>query len=75
MLLTGLPGCGKTTAVREIAERLAGRKVAGFYTEEIRVGGVRKGFKWKRLDGAEGVDAIDYPLRDGLRHCLLYIGY
>jgi nucleoside-triphosphatase len=55
VLLTGLPGCGKTTAVRGIAEKLAGVKVAGFYTEEIRVGGVRKGFKWKRLDGAEGV--------------------
>ena len=55
ILLTGLPECGKTTAIRGIVERLAGVKVAGFYTEEIRVGGVRKGFKWKRLDGAEGV--------------------
>jgi len=36
-------------------ERLPGVKAAGFYTEEIRVGGVRKGFRWRRLDGAEGV--------------------
>ena len=55
VLLTGLPGCGKTTAVKEIISHLSGVRAAGFYTEEIRVGGVRKGFKWRRLDGAEGV--------------------
>ncbi len=66
MLLTGWPGCGKTTAVRGIVERLAGVKAAGFYTEEIRVGGVRKGFSWKRLDGAEGVLA-HVDIRSGAR--------
>jgi len=55
ILLTGLPGCGKTTAVMRILERLKGVKAVGFYTEEIRVGGRRKGFRWKRLDGKEGV--------------------
>ncbi len=54
ILLTGLPGCGKTTAVRQIIENLSCEKVAGFYTEEIRRGDARKGFRWKRLDGAEG---------------------
>ncbi len=68
ILLTGLPGCGKTTAVIKIIENLAwhghpGRaragspchlKVAGFYTQEIRRKNVRKGFRWKRLDGTEG---------------------
>ena len=54
ILLTGLPGCGKTTAVRQIIENLSCEKVAGFYTEEIRSGDARKGFRWKRLDGAEG---------------------
>jgi len=51
ILLTGPPGCGKTTAVIRIVERLDSHKAAGFYTHEIRIDGVRKGFGWKRLDG------------------------
>ena len=54
ILLTGLPGCGKTTAVMQIVENLNCEKVAGFYTQEIRQNNVRKGFGWRRLDGAEG---------------------
>ena len=34
ILLTGCPGVGKTTLVKEISERL--ENCAGFYTEEIR---------------------------------------
>ncbi|MEE9371152.1 MAG: NTPase [Sedimentisphaerales bacterium] len=55
ILLTGLPGCGKTTAVRQIIATLDSKKVAGFYTQEIRQNNVRKGFCWARLDGANGV--------------------
>ncbi len=55
ILLTGLPGCGKTTAVMRIVAALSDRKLAGFYTEEIRDRGTRKGFKWKHLDGPEGI--------------------
>jgi len=55
ILLTGLPGCGKTTAVVQIIESLNCKKVAGFYTQEIRQGDVRKGFSWTRLDGATGI--------------------
>jgi len=55
ILLTGPPGCGKTTAVMRIVERLDPHKAAGFYTHEIRIDGVRKGFGWKRLDGPEGI--------------------
>jgi nucleoside-triphosphatase len=55
MLLTGLPGCGKTTAVVQIVQHLRAGQVAGFYTEEIRRGGKRKGFAWTRLNGASGV--------------------
>ncbi|HUU17449.1 MAG TPA: NTPase [Sedimentisphaerales bacterium] len=55
ILLTGLPGCGKTTAVMKIIDTLGCEKVAGFYTEEIRRGDTRKGFRWKRLDGAAGI--------------------
>lgn len=38
-----------------ILERLKGVKAAGFYTEEIRQGDRREGFRWKRLDGKEGI--------------------
>jgi nucleoside-triphosphatase len=55
ILLIGLPGCGKTTAVMQIVENLGSEKVAGFYTQEIREKGVRKGFRWKSLAGAEGI--------------------
>jgi len=54
ILLAGLPGCGKTTAIMKIIDSLGCEKVAGFYTQEIRQNNVRKGFSWKRLDGAEG---------------------
>jgi len=67
-LLTGLPGCGKTTAVMQIIANLDPKKVAGFYTQEIRQNNVRKGFGWKRLDGAEGILAhidIKGPFRVG----------
>ncbi|MCJ7778137.1 MAG: AAA family ATPase, partial [Sedimentisphaerales bacterium] len=57
ILLTGLPGCGKTTAVMQIIESLKCEKVAGFYTQEIRQSDIRKGFRWTRLDGATGVFA------------------
>lgn len=54
ILLAGQPGCGKTTAVMRIIDRLDTDRIAGFYTQEIRKNNVRKGFLWKRLDGAEG---------------------
>lgn len=47
VLLTGPPGCGKTTVVRRTVERLraAGVEVVGFLTEEVRgAGGARIGF-------------------------------
>jgi len=55
ILITGLPGCGKTTTVMQILERLNCKKVAGFYTQEIRQGNKRKGFRWMCLDGTTGV--------------------
>ncbi|MHC4625125.1 MAG: NTPase [Planctomycetota bacterium] len=54
ILLTGLPGCGKTTAIMKVIANLDRSKVAGFYTEEIRDDGVRRGFRWMRLDGQGG---------------------
>jgi len=37
-LLTGRPGCGKTTVLRAAAQKLASFHPVGFYTEEIRAG-------------------------------------
>jgi nucleoside-triphosphatase len=46
ILITGLPGVGKTTLIRKLAERLTEYRPAGFYTEEIRdAQGVREGFR------------------------------
>lgn len=61
LLLTGVPGVGKTTVIRRAAERLAGRQLGGFYTEEIRVGGQRQGFRLAGFDGSERVLAhVDF---------------
>ena len=54
-LLTGRPGIGKTTALRRLAELLGGWRLAGFYTEEVRVGGRRRGFGITTFDGREGM--------------------
>ncbi len=49
-LLTGRPGVGKTTLVRRVVARLE-RLAAGFYTEEVREGGQRVGFRLVTLEG------------------------
>jgi nucleoside-triphosphatase len=52
LLLTGRPGVGKTTVIRKVAERVKGRGVAGFVTEEVRDrSGNRKGFRAVTLEG------------------------
>jgi nucleoside-triphosphatase len=68
ILLTGVPGCGKTTAVMKILANLDSNKVTGFYTQEIREATIRKGFRWRRLDGTEGILAhidIKSPFKVG----------
>jgi nucleoside-triphosphatase len=67
ILLTGSPGCGKTTLVRRVIARLNG-PVGGFYTEEIRSGGARQGFKIVTFGGQAGILAhvnLSGPLRVG----------
>jgi nucleoside-triphosphatase len=54
LLLTGQPGVGKTTVLQAVIGRLEGR-AAGFYTEEIREGGRRTGFRLVTLDGRRGI--------------------
>ncbi len=51
LLLTGLPGVGKTTVLRRVAEALAPAAIKGFFTEEIRVSGERVGFGIQTFDG------------------------
>jgi nucleoside-triphosphatase len=67
LLLTGRPGVGKTTIIRTVAGRL-GASAGGFYTEEIREGGRRTGFRLVSLDGRTGTLAsvnISSPCRVG----------
>jgi nucleoside-triphosphatase len=62
LLITGTPGVGKTTVLRKLVERLGTANLAGFYTEEIRNHGERRGFRLVTFDGAERVIAhVDFP--------------
>ena len=56
VLLTGRPGCGKTTLIKRVVNNLP-QRAGGFYTEEIRDRGRRSGFKIVTLDGDEVVFA------------------
>ena len=60
-LLTGSPGTGKTTVIKQA---IAGSeiKAGGFYTEEIRSCGTRQGFRIITLDGQDAILAhVDTP--------------
>ena len=64
LLITGAPGIGKTTVLRRVAEGLETVHVCGFYTEELREQGIRRGFRLVGLDGSEGIIAhVKFPLR------------
>jgi nucleoside-triphosphatase len=66
IFITGIPGCGKTTLIKEILKELK-IPAKGFFTEEIRLQpirhppasrapeGERIGFKIVTLDGKEGI--------------------
>ncbi len=55
ILLTGIPGVGKTTLIKNIYKKLAFLCPTGFYTEEIREDGERKGFALISLIGTKRV--------------------
>ena len=55
LLITGLPGVGKTTLIKKLSEELKHLHPAGFYTEEIREEGQRKGFDLISLNGKRGL--------------------
>jgi nucleoside-triphosphatase len=64
LLITGNPGVGKTTVLRRVAEGLGDVRVCGFYTEELREQGSRRGFRLVGFDGSEGVIAhVNIPHR------------
>jgi nucleoside-triphosphatase len=54
VLLTGVPGVGKTTVIERIAASLGGR-AGGFVTKEMREAGRRTGFAIESLDGKRRV--------------------
>lgn len=56
ILLTGLPGCGKTTLIEKIVLRI-GSPCTGFTTREMRERGKRVGFSINTLDGARATMA------------------
>jgi len=49
-LLTGKPGTGKTSLIKQAVASLEA-SAGGFYTEEIRLNRVRQGFRLVTLDG------------------------
>ena len=55
VLITGRPGVGKTTVMRGLSEHLAHLALAGFYTDEIRQGSRRQGFRAVTFGGGETV--------------------
>ena len=54
ILLTGPPGCGKSTIIEKIVQRL-NLPCTGFFTREMRERGRRAGFSITTLDGLRGV--------------------
>lgn len=56
ILLTGKPGCGKTTLVKKVLGQIP-MAAAGFYTQEIRAHNQRVGFELVTLDGQRAVFA------------------
>jgi nucleoside-triphosphatase len=68
ILISGIPGIGKTTLIKKIIEELKDFHPIGFYTEEIRGKGIRKGFELISLDGRKALlshTEIKSPYRVG----------
>ncbi|MBC7238686.1 MAG: AAA family ATPase, partial [Chloroflexi bacterium] len=51
LILTGVPGIGKTTLIRRLVENI--KEARGFITEEIREKGRRRGFRLITFSGKE----------------------
>lgn len=57
ILLQGYPGIGKTTVVKKIVAEI--ESAGGFFTEEIREGSTRRGFRIRTLMGKQGILAYE----------------
>lgn len=55
ILLTGAPGCGKTTVICRLIERLSDTRLGGFFTQELRERGQRVGFEAIGVSGQRAV--------------------
>ncbi len=55
LLLTGTPGCGKTTVLERVAAQLGDLRLAGFLTRELREHGQRVGFEAIGLGGQRAI--------------------
>ncbi|MFQ5869617.1 MAG: NTPase [Candidatus Zixiibacteriota bacterium] len=54
ILITGVPGVGKTTLLKRVVEKL-NCPAFGFYTSEVREAGNRVGFSVESLSGEKGI--------------------
>ena len=62
-LLTGQPGTGKTSLIKQVIA-VTDIDVGGFYTEEIRIRNIRTGFRIVTLDGREAIlSHVDFHKR------------
>jgi len=65
LLLTAVPGAGKTTVIRRVADSLPGDTLGGFYTEEMRTRGERRGFRLITFAGVQAIIAhVDFSKTD-----------
>jgi nucleoside-triphosphatase len=55
LLLTGAPGCGKTTVLQRFVDQLEDLRLAGFLTLELREHGLRVGFEAVGLGGRRAI--------------------
>lgn len=63
IFITGLPGCGKTTLIKELIKNY-NDSVSGFFTEEI-INRTRKGFKIKDIETREEGILASVDLKEG----------
>ena len=45
IFITGNPRCGKSTLIQKLLTQISGKRLSGFITPEIRIKGMREGFK------------------------------
>ena len=59
IIITGLPGVGKTTLIKGILHEIRSLNPIGFYTEEIREKGIRTGFSLINVTGEKSILASE----------------